>query len=49
VSAEYQYGGRPLYWTAFHGHEKIPALLLEHGVEIDARGHEAATPLYQSA
>jgi ankyrin repeat protein len=49
VDAEYKHGGTPLYWAAFHGHEKIAALLLDQGAQVNARGIESATPLYEAA
>jgi len=49
VSVDYEHGGKPLYWSAFYGHEKIAAFLLEKGADVDARGIESATPLYEAS
>ncbi|HUE70046.1 MAG TPA: ankyrin repeat domain-containing protein [Pirellulaceae bacterium] len=49
VDAEHEHGGTPLFWAAFHGHEKIAGQLLDQGAQVNARGIESATPLYEAA
>lgn len=49
VNLEYEYGGKPLFWAAFSGRDRIIELLLKRGAKVDERGIQAATPLYEAS